>query len=74
MISSMRTVRAMVAIRQSAARNFHHETVVSGPPMVKMSTAEMLVHMAFINVVFFGPPMWILANIKAYQARPEDGE
>lgn len=49
-----------------SARNM---SVISGPPTVKISTAEKFAHGIAIAVGCFTIPTWVLVNVKHYRTR-----
>ncbi|KAI5703289.1 uncharacterized protein LOC108252800 [Diaphorina citri] len=48
-------------------RNYRH--VVSGPPLRKTSTTEIIVHGAVMSVMALSIPAWVLYHLKEYQGR-----
>lgn len=58
-ITSRIATRAQPSIRAMS--------VISGPPTVKISKAEKMVHAACITVGLFAIPAWVLVNIRSYR-------
>ncbi|CAL1689544.1 unnamed protein product [Lasius platythorax] len=49
----------------------YHNTIVSTPPRVKISTAEKLVSLFCIAAAILGTPMYMVPNFKNYAKRKE---
>lgn len=56
---------------QKIAQQGRNMSVLSGPPTVKITPVEKLVHGIFISVGCMVIPAWVLVNIKNYRA-PKD--
>ena len=48
-------------------RGFHFESIISGPPRVRISLAEKCVHAAVLMSAVCVGPMWVLYHLKEYR-------
>ncbi|CAG9855992.1 unnamed protein product [Phyllotreta striolata] len=56
-----------IASRVQVLQQARNMSALSGPPQVKISTAERLVHAAILVTGVLATPMWILAHIREYR-------
>lgn len=62
--TASRIVARIQPVTAQASRNM---SVVSGPPQVRISPAEKLLHGALLVGGMLAVPMWVLVNIKKYR-------
>jgi len=55
-----------------AKRAFTHETMVSGPPRVKISSAEKAVHGIAIFFGVLAYPAWVLVSAQEWQKKEDE--
>lgn len=53
---------------QKLAQQVRNNSVLSGPPTVKISPMEKFAHGIIMTVAFMAVPSWVLVNIKHYRA------
>ncbi|XP_074036961.1 cytochrome c oxidase subunit 8 [Leptinotarsa decemlineata] len=58
-------------IQPLAVQAARQMSAISGPPTVKVSTLEQLVHGAALTVGILAIPAWVLVNIKNYRGQEE---
>lgn len=58
----------LLAQAPKVAQQARNMSVLSGPPTVKISPAEKLVHGLIISVGMLTIPVWVLVNIKNYRS------
>ncbi|CAH1162931.1 unnamed protein product [Phaedon cochleariae] len=64
-------VKFAATARSSAVQASRNMSAVSGPPQVKVSTLEQVVHGVALTVGILAVPMWVLVNIKHYRGVAE---
>ncbi|KAG7161205.1 putative Cytochrome oxidase c subunit VIII-containing protein [Homarus americanus] len=68
---ALRTAVTQVARANTTMVMAKRTSVISGPPTVKVSFAEKMVHGGVIMVGCCAVPAWVLAHIKEYRGREE---
>ena len=58
---------ALQAPKGIIVRNFKHQTLVSGPPRVRIPFREKILHGLFIACAVTATPAWILVHLKEYR-------
>ncbi|CAH1101103.1 unnamed protein product [Psylliodes chrysocephalus] len=56
-----------IASRLQNIQQVRNMTVLSGPPQVKISTGEKLIHALALSAGILAIPGWVLVNIKHYR-------